>query len=407
MKEENNKKIISTGEAVLWMIITAATVFVATSIQYTKMTLGNDSGFSSNLVGASGERNFEKLNKVLAVIDNEFLYDYDMKKLEEGAIRGMLEALEDPYTSYFDMAQTDTFLKETEGEYEGVGLYLAEDFQKNMIVVLTPIGGSPAEEAGILPGDYVEKISGENMEGATLEEVATKIRGVAGSSVKLTLRRYKTEDEYEVLEKELVRRNIDVNPFSYRMIDDNIAYVSFTAFDERADKQFKNAIEDLKAGNDLKGIIIDVRDNSGGIVGITKNIIDDILPTGIITYAVDKNGNKEYMYSDSQTFDLPVVLLVDEYSASASEIMAGAIKAYDKGAVVGKTTYGKGLIQEFKSLKDGTYIKVTIAEYFSPEGEKINKIGVEPDYIVENNEETEVDEQYEKAVEVMKNMINK
>ena len=163
----------------------------------------------------------------------------------------------------------------------------------------------------------------------------------------------------------------------------------------------------MKKTAEIKGLIIDIRNNTGGLLSTATAIIDEILPTGIITYTVDKNGKKEYIYSDSQTLDIPVVVVVNGNSASASEIMAGAIKDYEKGNVVGTTTYGKGLVQEFKSLRDGTYVKITIAEYFSPSGQKINELGVEPDYIVENDENTEEDLQLNKAIEVIKEMINK
>lgn len=157
--------------------------------------------------------------------------------------------------------------------------------------------------------------------------------------------------------------------------------------------------------NKIKGLIIDLRDNPGGLLTAASEIADELLPTGVITYTVDKKGNKEYIYSDSKCINMPIVVIVNENSASASEITAAAIKDADNGKVVGTTSYGKGLVQEFKSLRDGTYVKVTICEYFSPKGNKINKIGVEPDYVVEDDPETENDEQLDKAVEVIKEMI--
>ena len=157
--------------------------------------------------------------------------------------------------------------------------------------------------------------------------------------------------------------------------------------------------------NHIKGIIIDVRNNPGGLLTAASEIADELLPTGVITYTVDKNNKKEYIYSDSKCVDMPIVVIVNENSASASEITAAAIKDADNGKVVGTTSYGKGLVQEFKSLRDGTYVKVTISEYFSPNGNKINKIGVEPDYVVEDDPETEADEQLDKAVEVIREMI--
>ncbi|MBQ8299365.1 MAG: S41 family peptidase [Clostridia bacterium] len=402
--KNNNDKRVSAGETILWMVITAATVFVVTSFQYTKMTLGNDGGYDTSLY--SGD-NFKKLEKVLSIVEDEFLYEYDMKTLEEGAIRGMLEALDDPYTSYFDVSETEEFLTESEGEYEGVGMYMALDTSKGLPIVLMPIEGSPAEEAGILPGDYIIELDGKDVTGASLEEVAGTIKGVSGSTINIKFIRYTNENEYEEFEKTLTRRKVEINSFDYEILDNNIAYISFSSFDEKADKHFKDAIKEMKKDAQIEGLIIDIRDNTGGLLSTAAAIIDEILPTGVITYTVDKNGKKEYIYSDSKTLDIPVVVVVNGYSASASEIMAGAIKDYEKGAVVGTTTYGKGLVQEFKSLRDGTYVKITIAEYFSPSGQKINELGVEPDYVVENGENVGEDLQLNKAIEVIKEMINK
>ena len=404
MRNNNSDKRVSAGETILWMVITAATVFVVTSFQYTKMTLGNDGGYDTNLY--SGD-NFKKLEKVLSIVEQEFLYEYDMKTLEEGAIRGMLEALDDPYTSYFNKSETESFLMESEGEYEGVGIYMALDTSVGLPIVLLPIEGSPAEEAGILPGDYIMEVDGKDVTGASLEEISSIIKGKSGSTVKMKFVRYTNEDEYEEFEKILTRRKVEINSFDYEIFDNEIAYISFSSFDEKADKQFRDAIKEMKKTAEIKGLIIDIRNNTGGLLSTATAIIDEVLPTGIITYTVDKNGKKEYIYSDSQTLDIPVVVVVNGNSASASEIMAGAIKDYEKGNVVGTTTYGKGLVQEFKSLRDGTYVKITIAEYFSPSGQKINELGVEPDYIVENDENTEEDLQLNKAIEVIKEMINK
>lgn len=399
--ENNNKKgYTSTVETIFWMVLTAIIVFVVTSFQYNKMALAN------NVIeyNYSGDF-FPKLKNVYGVVEKEFLFDYDMKTLEEGAIRGMLEALEDPYTNYFDLKETEDFLLETEGEYEGVGLYLSIELNTQLPIVISPIKGSPAEEAGILPGDYITEINGKATKGEALEALVSEIKGTSDSSVHIKFLRYTSETEYEEFEKDIVRRKIEINSFEYNIIDNNIAYLKFDSFDEKASGDFIKAFEELEKKYNLKGLIIDVRNNPGGLLTAVEDIVDYLLPTGIITYTVDKNGNKEYLYSDSNHISIPIVALVNENSASASEIMAAAIKDYDNGKVVGTTTYGKGLVQKLKGLGDGTYIKVTISEYFSPKGNKINEIGVEPNFIVEDNEETEADEQLEKAIETIKEMF--
>lgn len=396
--KSNGQKRGSAGETILWMIITAATVFVVTSFQHTKMTLGNDQYVAS-------EAKFKKLEKVLKVLEDEFLFEYDEVELEEAAIRGMLEGLEEPYTSYFNVDETEEFLTETEGEYEGVGMYLSVDTVKNLPIVLLPIKNSPAAEAGILPGDYILEIDGKDVTAASLEEVASSVKGEANSTVTVKFRRYTSETEYTEFEKTLTRRKVELYPFEYKVMNDNIAYIKFESFDEKAADNFEKAFKEMSKTNDIKGLIIDVRNNPGGLLTTAGEIIDSLLPTGVITYTVDKKDEKEYVYSDSKSLNIPIVVITNENSASASEIMAAAIQDSTNGCTVGTTTYGKGLVQKFKSLGDGTYIKLTIAEYFSPNGNKINEIGVIPNYEVEDNAETEADEQLEKALEVIANMI--
>lgn len=403
---EENKKENYTIKTVLWMIITALLVFIITSFHYQKISLGRD---NINYYSASGDQfnggnEFEKLKKVYHILQDDFLFDYDLETLEDAAISGMLEALEDPYTTYFTRTQAENFLLETtEGEYEGIGIYLSIDVSKNLAIVLLPIKNSPAAEAEVLPGDYIIEIDGKNVTDSSLEEIASLIKGEKNSTVKIKFRRYDDEEKYTEFEKEIVRRSVDLNPFEYKILEGNIGYISFESFDERTYDQFKNAYREME--NKISGLIIDLRGNPGGLLDSAKNILDEILPTGVITYTVDKNGNKEYLYSDSKCISIPVVVLVNENSASAAEITAAAIKDWENGTVVGATTFGKGLVQALKRLGDGTYVKVTISEYFSPNGEKINQIGVVPDYEVEDDKETEEDEQLQKAIEIMKEKI--
>lgn len=402
--EENNQKVKKgfSIETVCWMLLTALVVYVIMSYHYTKITLESEDNY--NYYSTSGD-DFKKLKRVLKILEEDYLFEYDMETLEEGAISGMLSALDEPYTSYFNLKQTEEFLTETEGEYEGVGMYLTIDTTKNMPMVLLPIKNSPAEEANIKTGDYILEIDGEDVSTASLEEVAGRVKGKNGTKVTIKFMRINSDDTVEQFEKELTRRKIDLYPFTSRILENNIGYVAFESFDEKVGEQFKTALNEMMNKNKIKGLIVDLRDNPGGLLTTASEIADELLPTGVITYTVDKNGKKEYIYSDSKHIDIPIVVIVNENSASASEITAAAIKDSENGKVVGTTSYGKGLVQEFKSLRDGTYIKVTISEYFSPKGTKINKIGVEPDYEVEDNPDTDEDEQLEKAIEVIKEMI--
>ena len=396
---KNNEGLIRT---VMTVLVTAAVVFVATSSYYIdNVTVGKN----ETKYDYSGD--FTKLKKVLNLVEDDFLFEeYTMEELEEGAIRGMLDALEDPYTSYFDMSETEEFLLETEGEYEGVGMYITYGTDLEWPMVLSPLKNSPAEEAGVKPGDYIYAIEDIDITAdMTLEEVSHLLKGKAGTKVKVTFVRYNEENKQEKYTVELQRRKIEISPFEVEVKDGNIGYIAFTSFDEGTDKKFKEAYKDLIKNKGVKGIIIDLRNNPGGLLNVATNIADILVPNGIITYTLDKDGNKKTEYSDSSQTEVPLVVLINENSASASEIVSAAIKAHDVGKIVGKTSYGKGLVQEFASLGDGTYVKLTIAEYFSPDGIKINGIGVVPDVEIEENEDSDADEQLEKALEVMKEQI--
>lgn len=395
-----DKKERHVIETILWMIITALIVFIVMSWHYTRASLDSQ---VINYYAANSSGDFKKLKKVYQILQNNFLLDMDMEKIEEGAINGMLKALDDPYTNYFNKTEAENFLMETtEGEYTGIGIYMSLDIDKNLAIVLLPIKNSPAAEAGIEPGDYIIEVNGKDMTEATTEEIASLVKGDDGTPVKIKFRRYDTEDtkKYTEFEKEIVRRKINLNPFEYKVLEGNIGYITFESFDEKAYSEFKKAYQQME--KQISGLIIDLRGNPGGLLTSATAIVDEILPTGIITYTVDKHGNKEYEYSDSRCFSIPVVVLVNENSASAAEITAAAIQDWENGTVVGTTTFGKGLVQALKKLGDGTYVKVTVSEYFSPKGNKINKIGVKPDVEVEDNKETKEDEQLQKAVEVMK-----
>lgn len=394
-KEEKSK--VSIGTTIFWMIITAVMVCCIVSIKNTREMLTSEEYYDSifGIKTYSGE--FEKLKKVMGIIESDYLKEYDVKKLEEGAIRGMLEALDDPYTSYFDKSETESFLTETEGDYEGVGMYISIDTKKDTVIVLSPIKGSPAEEAGVKPGDYITEINGVSVVGVSLEEVASRLKGISGSTVDVKFVRYNDSGDAEEIEKSIPRRKVELTSFESKLLDDDIAYISFSSFDENITEKFEEAINELFKKKKAKGLILDVRNNPGGLLSVATEVADKLLPTGKIVYTVDKNGKEEAMYSDSNFIDVPIVVLVNENSASASEILAAALKDYG-ATIVGTTTYGKGLVQEFKSLRDGTYVKVTISEYFSPNGTKINETGVIPNIEVKQDEDTEKDEQLERAI---------
>ena len=400
-----NKSKSSIGYTILWMIITAAVVYIVMSYSYAKDALENDEYYSTLYDLKSSTAEFAKLKKVMGVIERDYLKEYDMQKLEEGAIKGMLEALGDPYTSYFDKNETESFLMETEGDYEGVGMYISIDTKKDTVIVLSPIKGSPAEEAGVKPGDYITEINDVSVVGVSLEEVASRLKGITGSTVDVKFARYNASGDEEIIEKKLPRRKVELTSFEYKMLDGNIGYISFSSFDENVTEKFDEATKELFKKKKAKGLILDLRNNPGGLLSVAADVADKLLPTGRIVYTVDKNGNEETLYSDSNFIDVPIVVIVNKNSASASEILAAALKDYG-WQVVGTTTYGKGIVQRIHRLNDGTAIKLTVSAYFTPSGRNIHGIGITPDIELEYDQEAYdadgTDNQVEKAIEVLK-----
>ena len=387
------------------IIITACLVFVFTSSYYLKQ-------FSESDVLDYGSNSYSKLDKVKKILDEYFLFEYDEDKLLDGAIKGMLDTLEDPYTEYYTAEEWENFMTETEGEYDGVGLYITYDSTKSTVIVLTPIDNSPAAEAGIMPGDYIVSINGENVVGKTLDEVSKYLKGKAGTTVTVQFERIK-DDKSESFEKTLTRKNIIIEPVVEEVYEGNIGYIKLTSFDETTYTSFKKIYDDLIKKKGVKGLIIDLRNNPGGLLNVSTDIADLLVPEGKIVYTVDKAGNEEATHSDKNKIEIPLVVLINEGSASAAEILTAAVRDYEVGKIVGTKSYGKGIVQGLKSLRDGTYMKVTISEYFSPKGIKINEIGITPDVLVELPEDIETtynlkledDIQLKSAIEELKKMM--
>ena len=356
---------------------------------------------------------FEKLFRVKTILDKKYLRNYDDEKLVEGAINGMLEAVGDPYTTYFNKEDSEQFLIETEGEYEGVGIYVSYDTNKKLVIVLTPIEGSPAAEAGILPGDYIEYVDGKDVTSSSLDEVADMLKGEAGSSVKIGIIRLNEEKEAERLEKVLTRRKVNIDPVVEKVYEGNIGYIKLSSFDETTDREFKDVYNDLIKKKKVEGLILDLRNNPGGLLDVATEITDILVPKGKIVITKDKEGLEETVYSGSSKIKVPLVVLINEGSASASEVLAGAVQDYGVGKIIGTKSYGKGVVQTLLGLRDGTYLKVTISEYFSPKGNKIDGQGITPDIEVSlpeditsyYNLELEDDTQLQKAIDELKKMM--
>jgi carboxyl-terminal processing protease len=347
----------------------------------------------------------DKVNAIYDMLEAHSINAYDKDKLLEDMYRGMLAGVGDPYTYYFDKKAYGNFTEQTEGAYVGVGIVVQIDPADMTVTLVTVYPGTPAEKAGMLVGDKIIKVNGGDVIGKAMEEVTALIKGHAGTTVNITVRR-KTEDATEDVTMDVYRESISIPTVSHRMLEGVIGYIRIDQFDRVTLSQFTAALEELR-GQQMRGLIIDVRNNPGGLLNTVTDIADILLPEGVITYTEDKGGEKKYYNSDESALDLPMVLLVNGNSASASEVLCGAVRDMGRGVLVGEKTFGKGIVQNLYELSDGSAIKVTVAKYYTPNGICIQGEGITPDYPVEMDgqwsaqlDEAE-DAQLQKAIDVM------
>lgn len=355
---------------------------------------------------------FEKLYTIKDKLDKYYLGEIDINKLIDGAAAGMTEAVGDPYTTYMNAEEFKDFYSQTEGNYVGLGIQVG--VKEDKIVVVATFENSPAEKVGILSGDIIESVNGTKVEGKDLEKAVTTMKGKKGEAVELTLSR-ENKGSFDV---KAIRDEIEMITVKKEMIDSQVGYIQVTMFDENTSSNFENAIKDLKSKG-MKSLIVDLRENPGGLLDQTVNMCSQFIPKNKnIVYTEDKNGNrKDYNSVGGIAEGLPLTILIDEGSASASEIFTGAIKDYKLGTLVGTKTFGKGVVQttfyrDRDGFSDGTALKVTISKYYTPNGQNIHGIGIEPDVLVEYPEELRgktydrsVDPQFQKALEVAKEKI--
>ena len=346
-----------------------------------------------------------KISGLRELIDARYLGEVDDSELEEGLYKGLISGLEDPYSVYYDEEETKKLVEATEGEYDGIGAVLTQNMDTGIVTLVQIYEGSPAMEAGLKDDDILYKVGDMEVTGMDLTEVVSHIKGEKGTEVSLTVLRGENNEEVTVT---AVRNTIQAQTIEYEMKDDKIGYIAVSEFDLVTYAQYKDALTDLE-GEGMKGLIVDLRNNPGGNLSTVCEMLDLMLPEGLIVYTEDKEGNREEMESDEESqFHLPMVVLMNGNSASASEIYAGAIQDYGIGKIVGTQSYGKGVVQQIFDLKDGTCVKLTIAEYFTPKGRNINGTGITPDVEVEyekNEEDPEADNQMDKAVEVLKEQL--
>ncbi len=340
-----------------------------------------------------------RIQEVRSEIDRYYFGEIDEEELLEYAIKGYVVGLGDEYTQYFTKEEYEELMVEVNGNFVGIGIYMTQDRYGN-IVVLLPIEGSPAEEAGLKTGDIIAKVDGEECAGKELSVIANKVKGEEGTKVNLEIKR-----EDEIINKTIERRTVEINHIETEILENDIGYIQILSFDDSCSKEFENKLEDLK-NKGIKSLIIDVRDNGGGIVTEATDIADLFLEKNkIIMRELNKEGKEEIVKSKKDpvlSSDFNIVILANENSASATEIFIGALKDNNVAKVVGTRTFGKGVMQGIIPLESGGALKLTTEEFRTPNGNIINKEGILPDIEIEDIEDNDIDEQLEKAIEELK-----
>lgn len=344
---------------------------------------------------------YKKAEALEQYIEENYYKDVSEIDFMSEMLKGMFRALDDPYSVYFTPKEFKDYNDSARGEYDGIGVVVSPG-DDGYITVVSPFQGSPGFEAGLKPNDKILKVDGIEYSAEELEEAVSNIRGEAGTSVVLTIRR-----DAETFDVSIERRKIILEAVSSEVLDNNIGYIQMTSFDQDVAKELREHLTDLESKG-IEGLIIDLRYNGGGYLNQCLMVTDMLIGEGIIVKTKDNAGNVDIERSDANKIDYPLVLIVNEGSASASEILTGAVKDNGEGTIVGTTTFGKGLVQTMLPLVafDESGFKLTVEQYFTPNDHYINEIGIEPDIIVENDDDVEGDEQLNKAIEVMMEQIN-
>ncbi|MBQ6441414.1 MAG: S41 family peptidase [Lachnospiraceae bacterium] len=392
------------------ILITAAVFLILFFALGKKVRMAADETETKERTIGLSEEAISKITALEGLIELNYLGEIDPEAEENGLYKGLVESLNDPYSEYYTAEEyEDNFTRVTK-QYYGIGATLTQDPDTNLVSVVYVYPDTPAERAGLKVGDILFSVDGIEGSSVTLDEYVDQIRGEAGSSIHVVVVREGVDEDLEV---DITREEITLPTVQSEMLDDDIGYLYISNFAANTAEEFEEAVEDLtKQG--MKAMILDVRYNPGGILSSVVQILDDILPRGTVVYTEDKYGKRTDEVSDDEhVMHLPIAVLINENSASASEILAGAIRDYDYGTLIGTTTYGKGVVQKTFALNDGSAVKLTIEEYFTPDGENINGKGIAPDIELEyeflGGDEDEydysLDNQVQKAVEVLKEQL--
>lgn len=352
----------------------------------------------------------KKLLAIESVINNYFVGDMDKNKMQEGIYKGFVAGVGDVYTTYYTPEEYASFKEKSSGVYAGIGVQMTVDVTDNTILITEVFEGSPAQKAGIRAKDKIMKAAGKTITGDDFELVPKLVKGAPNTKVAITIYRQSEGKSYDF---ELTRQNVTYPSVTYKMLDSQLGYIKISQFEETTYDQFKKALTDVQ-NKKAKGIVLDLRNNPGGLLQITEKIADELLPKKVLIVSTrDKNGTVDEAYADDKYTNIPIVVVVNGNSASASEVLSGALKDHKRAKLVGETTFGKGVVQSVVPLTDGSALKLTTAKYFTPSGVCIQGIGIDPDYeislpqelLTRGNLEDAQDTQLQKAIEVVRQEI--
>ena len=391
------------GKVILALVLTAGVGFTGYVVG-----LNRDLKATNN---SEDQAHIEDMHMLESLLDKNFLFDYEKEDLYEGSLKGMFANLGDPYTQYYSKDEFSKLMENLDGRYKGIGV-LVQASKEGFIKVVQVFDGSPASEAGLKEGDYIIKVEGKEYSADQMEEAVAVMKGEEDTNVKITVRRMEEDGKnFEDIDMDVARRDVKVDTIDESLMevrDKKIGYIHIKSFDDVTGEDFEASYKKLKDAG-MEGLVLDLRNNPGGSLDVCLDIADKFLDKGVIVTTEDKNGEIITEESDEAKDDIPMTVLVNENSASASEILSGALKDRDRAKIIGKKTFGKGIVQKLFPLDDGSGAKITISEYHTPSGAKINKVGVEPDIEVENTEESleiskknfSKDDQFKKALEVL------
>ena len=406
--------------ALVTIVLTVAALFVTGNfddVDYKKSIISSKETDDTKNEGSAGGKleyipgDDAKAASIQEIIDRYYLNTVTEDAVAEGVYKGIMASLDDPYSVYYTKDEYESIQASTQGTYCGIGAMVSQNVNTGIITIVKVYKGTPAEKFGLLAGDIIYKVAGEEVTGVDLTTVVTKMKGEEGTDVEIVVAR---EGESDYITKKVTRAQIEVPTIEHEMLADQIGYIAVSEFDEVTAQQFREALKDLESQGE-QALIIDLRDNGGGVLSTAVDMLDRMIADGMLVYTETKEGvDEEFKAEDEDSFDKPLAVLVNGNSASASEVFSGAIQDYGIGKLVGTTTFGKGIVQSIIPLGDGSALKLTTAKYYTPKGRNIHDTGLEPDVEVELSDEAKKksplekkdDNQLQTAIKELKKELN-